>query len=210
VKPGDGRHLSDDQMIAVYVGAEPRFGRRNRTLGHLQACPPCARRYQVFVGQMDDLREEAVAEADEIFTPARLEAQRLQILARLEHAAHPARVIPFPSHSSANLSIFTGNQVRRWVALAAAACLIIGFTLGRMAPGVSPPPGENRRVVVPLPSGPGPIQTPRPSAADAANEEEILSRVEQAQGELQVPAELEALGGITPIREVALRLPPRR
>ena len=209
MKPGDGRHLSDDQMIAVYVGAEPRFGRHNRTLDHLQACSGCARRYESFAQQMVDQRDDAIDEADAVFTPARLEAQRQQILARLEHATHPARVIPFPSHGSANLSIFTGTQVRRWVAAAAAACLIIGFTLGRMAPGVSPPhSGDSLRTTAPTVIIPRPAP-PRPTS-DTANEEEILSSVEQAQGELQVPTELEALGGITPMRDVALRLPPRR
>ena len=209
MKPDDGRHLNDDQMIAVYVGAEPRFGRRNRTLGHLQACPTCARRYQAFADQMNDLREEAVAEADEVFTPAMLEAQRQQIFARLAHATHPARVIPFPSHSSANLSIFTGTQVRRWIAAAAAAGLLMGITLGRMADIVSPSHDRDTRVAAPAVPTPQVPPSPKP-ANDVANEEEILSRVEQAQGELQVPAELEALGGITPIREVALKVPPRR
>ncbi len=195
-------------MIAVYVGAEPRFSRRNSTLGHLQACPTCARRYQAFVGEMDDLRADAVTEADEIFTPARLEAQRQQILARLEHMAHPARVIPFPTHGAANLSIFTGTQVRRWIAAAAAAGLLMGLTLGRVADLLSPPrAAETRVITTPQPARPETVATPN---TEAVNEEEILSRVEQAQGELQVPAELEALGGITPIRDVAMRLPPRR
>jgi anti-sigma factor RsiW len=207
VKPGDGRHLSDDQMIAVYVGAEPRFSRRNRTVGHLQACAGCARRYETFVQQMADARDDAVAEADQVFTPARLEAQRQQILARLEHASHPARVIPFPSHSPANLSIFTGSQVRRWIAAAAAAGLIIGLTLGRITDVVAPAHTDSLRISSPVPSRPAPeVRTP----SEVANEEEILSRVEQAQGELQVPAELEALGGITPIRDAVFRLPPRR
>jgi anti-sigma factor RsiW len=208
VKPGDGRHLSDDQMIAVYVGAEPRFGRRNRTLDHLQGCSHCVRRYQGFVQQMADQRDEAIDEADAVFTPARLEAQRQQILARLDHAAHPARVIPFPSHSSPNLSILTWTQVRRWIAVAAAAAFIIGLTLGRTFDIVAPPHNDRVRVTIPV-SGSDPAVTPGP-ATSVANEEEILSRVEQTQGELQVPAELEALGGITPIRDVALKLPPRR
>ncbi len=208
MKPGDGRHLVDDQMIAVYVGAEPRFGRRNRTLHHLQTCVSCARRYEALVQQMGDLRDDAVAEADEIFTPGRLEAQRLEILSRLEHAAHPARVIPFPSHSTPNLSIFTGSQVRRWIAAAAAAGLIIGLTLGRMSDLGTPDRNGGLRSNTPVP---GPAQAGRPSGDIKPAEEEILSRVEQAQGgDTLVPAELEALGAMTPIRDVALRLPPRR
>lgn len=207
MKPADGRHLVDDQMIAVYIGAEPRFGRRTRALNHLQACIACARRYETFVQQMADLREDAAAEADEIFTPGKLEVQRAQILARLERTWHPARVLPFPSHAAQNLSIFTGNQVKRWIAAAAAAGLILGLTLGRMADRAAPPHNDSLRITAPATTRPAPVVRP---PSEVAYEEDILSRVEQAQGELQVPAELEALGGITPIRDVALRLPPRR
>jgi hypothetical protein len=42
------------------------------------------------------------------------------------------------------------------------------------------------------------------------NEDDIFSRAEQAQGAMQVPAELEALGALTPIREAALTLPSGR
>jgi anti-sigma factor RsiW len=139
VKPDDGRHLRDDQMIAVHVGAGLR--RHDRAMGHLQACPECARRYEDVVLQIDALRDEGRREADAAFTPARLESQRLQILDRLEHAGHPARVIPFPARGSQQLSIFTGTQVRRWIAAAAAAGMILGLTLGRMIePGSRPAP----------------------------------------------------------------------
>jgi hypothetical protein len=209
VKAADGRHLRDDQMIAVYIDAEPRFGRRDRKLSHLQWCARCAQRYQQFVEQLTDAREDAAAEADAMFTPARLEAQRLQILHRLEHASHPAaRVIPFPSHGGQNLSIFTGSQVRRWIAAAAAAGLLIGLTVGRMTDFRTAPQGRVVTLTAPAPAPPP--EAPRPAVDTRPNEEEILSRAEQAQGMLQVPAELEALGAITPIREVALTLPPRR
>jgi len=195
-------------MIAVYIGAEPRFGRPHRTVSHLQTCAACARRYQELVEQLAELREDAAAEADAIFTPDRLETQRQQILARLEHTAHPARVIPFPSHGAQNTSIFTGTQVRRWIAAAAAAGLILGVTLGRIDFGSAP---RTSHVVAPRPVV-QPVATAQPTPEPPrANEEDILSRAEQAQalGEMQVPASLEALSAITPIQEVALRLPPR-
>ena len=213
MKPADGRHLLDDQMIAVYIGAEPRFGRRNRALSHLQTCRVCVRRYQELVGQLAELREDGAAEVDAIFTPDRLEAQRLQILARLENAAHPARVIPFPSHGSQNLSVFTSTQMRRWIGAAAAACLIIGFTLGRITDFGSMPRDNSAHASVPAAPArtvQSPVELPPP--APAASEEEILSRAEQVQGlgPMEVPASLEALSAMTPIRDVALRLPQGR
>lgn len=211
MKPIDGRHLVDDQMIAVYIGAEPRFGRRTRTLSrHLEGCLLCARRYEAFAQQMTDLRDDATAEADEIFTPAKLEAQRLMILQRLEHASHPARVIPFPAHGTPNLSIFTGTQVRRWSAVAAAAGLILGLTLGRMTDFAGQPRvREADRTPAPVTR---PIQTARPATETPnANDVEILmSRIQQAQGELQVPPELEALGGMTLVSFNSMSLPPGR
>jgi len=199
-------------MIAVYIGAEPRFGRRNRAVSHLQTCGVCVRRYQELVQQLAELREDGAAEADAIFTPDRLEAQRLQILARLETASHPARVIPFPSHGTQNLSVFTGAQMRRWMAAAAAACMFIGFTLGRMTDFRTVPTSSNAHVAVPAP-----VRTTQPSVepqppAPTASDEEILSRAEQVQGlgPMEVPASLEALSAMTPIRDVALRLPQGR
>jgi len=192
-------------MIAVYIGAEPRFGRRNRTVAHLQGCAACTHRYQEFVEQMADVREEALLEADAVLSPARLELQRQQILQRLEHATHPARVIPFPSPSSQNLSLFTGSQVRRWIAAAAAAGLIIGVTVGRMA-DFRPAPATRSAAQVAAPR----VEPPRPAAEPGLNDDDILWRAEQMQIGMQVPASLEALGAMTPIGDVAMTLPPRR
>jgi hypothetical protein len=209
VKAVDGRHLRDDQMIAVYIGAEPRFGRRDRTVAHLQGCAECVRRYQEFVRQMTDVRDEAMLEADAVFSPARLEMQRQQILQRLEHATHPARVIPFPAPATQNLALFTGSQMRRWIAAAAAAGLIIGVTFGRMAP-FRPAPATTTATQITAPR----VEPPRPAAEPSRNanlnDEEILLRPEQVQMEMQLPASLEALGAMTPIRDVALTLPPQR
>ncbi len=197
-------------MVAVCIGVEPRFGRRNKALSrHLEGCLLCARRYEAFAQQMTDLREDAAVEADEIFTPARLEAQRQAILRRLELVSHPARVIPFPAHGTPSLSIFTGPQVRRWIAAAAAAGLIMGLTLGRISDFAGQPRvREVQRTPAPVTQ---PVQTARPpSALPSVSEDEILSRIQEAQGDLQVPPELEALGAMTNIRDVAMSLPRGR
>jgi len=209
VKPADGRHLRDDQMIAVYIGAEPRFGRQDSSQSHLHWCTSCARRYEEFVERMTRLRDDASAEADAVFPPARLEAQRLQILDRLERASHPARVLPFPAHSGQSLSIFTGNQVRRWIAAAAAAGLIIGLALGRVADLRRMMP-QGRGVHVTATAPPRPVEAAPRVVEPKLNEEEIFSRAEQAQGRLMVDV-LESLDAITPQPQtVAMTLPPGR
>jgi hypothetical protein len=153
------------------------------------------------------VREEAMIEADAVFSPARLEAQREQILARLEHIAHPARVIPFPAAATQNLAMFTGPQVRRWIAVAAAAGLIIGLTVGRIA-DFHPTSVGNDANRISAPAAPS-VEPTRPAAEPKLNDEEVISRAEQVQAEMPLPASLEVLGAMTPITEVAVTLPPR-
>ena len=87
--------------------------------------------------------------------------------------------------------------------------LFIGLTVGRVT-DFRPAPLDSRARAVPAPVA-QPREALQPAAVQPkATEEELFSRAEQAQSELQVPAELEALSAITPMREVALRLPSGR
>jgi hypothetical protein len=79
-------------------------------------------------GVADVMRDEA----DEVLTPDRLAAQQAQIARRLEALDRPARVIAFPK--AARAVINGHSHVRRWVTVAAAACLIAGFSLGQAFP----------------------------------------------------------------------------
>jgi hypothetical protein len=77
-----------------------------------------------------------------------------------------------------------------------------------MADFHSAPPSANlTRISTPVAPR---VEPPRPVVEPKLNDEEILSRAEQVQVEMQLPASLEALGAMTPIREVAMTLPPRR
>ncbi|MGE5361060.1 MAG: hypothetical protein ACM3NQ_18740 [Bacteroidales bacterium] len=206
MKPAE-RHLGDDQMIAVVVGADSRLRRPDAALAHLETCTACTSRYHELARQLTDWRDEAQAEADAIFTPARLESQRAQILARLEYAGHPARVIKFPARGNQSLAIFTGTQVRRWIAAAAAAGLIIGVAAGRMVDfhPAAPQPGVRATATAPT-AAPRVRDTERTGVKPGTDDQEILLNLDRPLY-LQPVAELEALDAMTPKpREVALKL----
>jgi hypothetical protein len=198
VKPAE-RHLGDDQMIAVAVGADSRLRHRDEALAHLHSCIECTGRYDQLTRELAELRGDAHAEADAVFTPARLEAQRAQILARLEYAGHPARVIKFPARGNQSLAIFTGTQVRRWIAAAAAAGLIIGIAAGRMLDFRPAPeqPSVRATVTAPPAAAPRVRDAERPVAKPAPDDDEILSNLDRPLY-LQPVSELEALDAMTP------------
>ena len=124
---GDQRpasHLSDDQLLEVYVVAGDHV--------HLHRCRQCRTRYDDLVRSMRHVREDALHEADRAFTSERLHDQRDRILRRIERHDHPAEVVAFPHRSTnhpASVHRLLG-PARRWVAGAAAAGLAAGMFLG--------------------------------------------------------------------------------
>lgn len=125
LKPPSGDHLSDDQLMEIYVlAAESR---------HLSACTVCRSRYDSLVRSLAQLREDAVREADAIFTAERLTEQRDRILRRIERHGHPAEVVRFPLRSgAAHPARAVLGPAKRWVAGAAAAGLVAGLFLGHL------------------------------------------------------------------------------
>lgn len=137
-------HLSDDQLMEAYPVAADG--------GHLDACIECRARYDVLSRMFDEFRDDAVSEADTIFTAERLTVQRDRILRRLERQGHSADVLMFPRHSSGQQAARPWlDPGRRWVAGAAVAGLVAGLFLGfevdrrmgstRAARGVQAPVG---------------------------------------------------------------------
>jgi len=116
-------HLSDDQLMETYVLAG-----ENR---HLTDCRQCRVRFDDLVHALDQVRDDAIGEADTVFDAERLNDQRDRINRRLERHGHPAEVVMFPhraaSHPPAQRVV---GPVRRWVAAAAAAGLAAGMFLG--------------------------------------------------------------------------------
>ncbi|MCM3881905.1 MAG: hypothetical protein ND807_17495 [Vicinamibacterales bacterium] len=98
---------------------------------HLSECGQCKARFDDLARALEQIREDAVREADAVFTNDRLHEQRDRILRRLERQGHPAEVLLFPGHSSPNPVVRRVlGPARRWVAGAAAAGLAAGLFLG--------------------------------------------------------------------------------
>ena len=121
-------HLNDDALVAIWTdasvaGAEPAHP-------HLKACAACRSRFVAFSEWLENLRVDAVAEADAHFPAERLAQQHAQIFRRLEAAERPARVIRFPKFARPIAA--NSSRVHRWVLTSAAAGLIVGLGLGQM------------------------------------------------------------------------------
>jgi len=122
-------HLSDATLARLWTdGLEAGGG----THPHLDGCAACRARYDALARWIGDVADTMRDEADEILTPERLAAQQAQIARRLEAVDRPARVLAFPKAARAVIS--GHSHVRRWVTVAAAACLIAGFGLGQVFP----------------------------------------------------------------------------
>jgi hypothetical protein len=82
-----------------------------------------------FTRTLEQVRDEAIREADAVFTAERLHDQRDRILRRLERLGRPAEVLLFPGRSHPAVRRVLG-PARRWIAGAAAAGLAAGLFLG--------------------------------------------------------------------------------
>ncbi len=127
-------HLLEERLFDCYLAESAGEALDPRLADHLADCAACAARYEDLGRFMDRLRSEGSLEADEIFTAERLRLQHQQILRRIEHAAHPARVISFPGRfvrRTMNNSLSSPVRTApRWIAGAAAAGLFVGVAVG--------------------------------------------------------------------------------
>ncbi len=117
-------HLSEASIIdAVMSGQRP---------AHLERCDLCADRAVELGRWLDETRALGLDAADAVFSPDQLAAQRAQILRRLEQLDEPARVISFPRFAPRVDGRAGGRRVAvSWVAVAAAAGLVIGVIGGQ-------------------------------------------------------------------------------
>jgi hypothetical protein len=125
-------HLSERALIdAIVAGERPQ---------HLDRCDLCAERAVALARWMDELQADATDLTDDLFTPERLQAQQQQVLRRLEQLDQPARVIAFPAASRADANGSAGRRVAvSWVAIAAAAGLVIGVVGGQVSARLTHP-----------------------------------------------------------------------
>jgi hypothetical protein len=116
-------HLNDDQLMEAYVLAGED--------AHLAVCRQCKARFDNLVRALQQVREDAIREADSIFTSEQLHEQRERIMRRLERHGHPAEVVMFPHRAATQAAVQRVlGPARRWVAGAAAAGLAAGLFLG--------------------------------------------------------------------------------
>ncbi len=182
------RHLSEEDLLAAWQEGEPD--------AHLDACASCQARSRALLEFLETVRTDAVAQADRVFTAERLAAQHAHVMRRLEGTLHPARVLSFPALPRGVPVVHL--VARRWVALAAAAGLIIGIAAGVAV--------DRRQILNPdAAAGSASVSA---SAADriSSNDEAFLSDLETAASAPRVE-ELQALDDLTPhVREVSTTL----
>jgi hypothetical protein len=128
-------HLSERTIVdAVMSGNRP---------AHLDRCDICASRAVDLSRWLDDTREIGLESADAAFPPEQLAAQRAQILRKLEQLDEPSRVISFPRHTARVDEPASGRRVAAsWVAIAAAAGLIVGVVGGQVSARLAAPPAS--------------------------------------------------------------------
>jgi len=114
------RHLREDALLSLWS--------QGASHPHLEACGGCRERYASLGDWLERARTDLIDEADAAFPAERLAAQRTSIARRLEIASRPVRVLPFPAASRVTPAAHV--VARRWVALAAAAGLLIGLVAG--------------------------------------------------------------------------------
>ena len=112
-------HLSEAALVEVWsTGVRPV---------HLDRCDICAERALEISHWLEDVQALGRADADAVFTPERLNAQRGQILQRLEQLDRPAKVISFPARKARVTEAGEGRRVSPgWLAAAAAAGVTVG------------------------------------------------------------------------------------
>ena len=149
------RHLQEDRLFECYLAEQGGEPIEPTAAEHLTDCAECHARYVDLRSFMDGLRTEADAELDEVFPAERLRAQQQQIARRLEHLAHPARVITFPGHPPDQRAAASRSRVApRWIGAAAAAGLFLGIGLGTFFYPGAPPPSPGSAAVASAASRP--------------------------------------------------------
>lgn len=168
---------------------------------HLQSCADCRARYNGFASWLDTVRDDASAEAEEVFGAERLAAQQAHIIRRLEALEHPARVIAFPRFARP-VSVYQDPR-RRWVAAAAAAGLIVGVGLGQVlefgrSGSVRQPETVTQRQIARgnLPAADAQRMAVQPIAQ--ISDESLLTEQELTPYQVRVPESLQYLNAITP------------
>jgi hypothetical protein len=181
-------HLNDAALAAIWTDGRPGHP-------HLDTCGACRARFTEFSAWLENIRVDAVTEADQHFSAERLAAQQAQIFRRLEASERPARVIAFPRFAQPLTS--RSSHASRWIAAAAAAGLIIGVGVGQLMDlrhSLTVAPATQARAAAAPNSE---TRTPRLASVGSTRDEAFLSELELSISRDAVP-ELRALDAFTP------------
>jgi hypothetical protein len=178
------RHLDDDALTRRYLvarGLAALDAGDEALLQHLGQCPACEARYAALLAALEDAREAVLADASGACAPDRMERQHERIMRRVDALHAGPRVLPFPAAAPHPQPAPRPWVFRRWVAIAAAAGLVVGLTAGRLLFD-----GGTRTTAVARPqAAPAaamrPVPTLRALNADAADsDDQFLSEIELA------------------------------
>jgi hypothetical protein len=181
------RHLDDNVLIRRYLadrGLAALDAGDEAPLHHLAHCPACEARYESLRAAFDDAREAAVADAEAACTADRMDRQRERILRRIDTMQSGPKVLPFPAAGQTGHAAPQPRVLRRWVAAAAAAGLLVGLATGRMVfNGGTVTTADASRQVAPAsaPASARQVPTMRSLHVEpSVNDEEFLSEIELA------------------------------
>jgi hypothetical protein len=198
--------LPDEALFEAYLAGRLGEAGAAHTAAHLSACGECGARYRALAQFMADARDGANEDTDSVFTPQQLRLQQQQILRRLEHLGHPARVISFPARLMRRRFGAATRIAPRWAAAAAAAGLFVGVGVGvlfdspRPRPAAAAPVAVTSRLAAPIIAVSAPAVEP--------DDDAFLSELESALGGPH-NQELLPFDALTPrVQEISSR-PPR-
>lgn len=169
------RHVTQARLVDHRAAARAGVAPDPWTARHLDRCDACAARYAKLSRRLDASRLEADAETEAIFTSERLRSQRRQIMARLEHLGHAARVISFPARAGRRSVRPAQPLLPRWAA-AVAAGIFLGVGLQFAYESAWTRPRVDANEVRAAPSAP-PVEPPLATDPDA-----FFSDLEEALG----------------------------
>jgi hypothetical protein len=148
----------------------------------------------------NEARDAADADAESACSPDRMAHQRDRILRRVEAQYAGPRVLAFPATGQSARADQPSRVVRRWVAAAAVAGLVVGVTAGRLL-RVGDPGAETSARLGTTPAASTAPARPSPvlravNVRPAMNEDQFLSDVELATSSPRT-AELRAIYALT-------------
>lgn len=178
-------HLSERALTdALLSGERP---------AHLDRCDMCAERAADLSRWLNHVETDARELADDMFAPEVLAAQQSQIMRRLEQMDSPVRVIAFPQTSRQEAHASAGRRVAAsWVAVAAAAGLLVGIVGGQVTARMGQP-----TLTVPAVADANQVVEPTPDPVDGSIFDHPFETIDVRS--------LEALDSLTPRMQASAR-----